>query len=1293
MHGALSGRTRELVRYLVPAGEQRAKTERSASTVLNGALAAGQREHSAAVQAADAVLSEAQVKAKRDREAKLQQLAEVFAGEMQAAHAERDQELDLFRQATDRLEAKANKKLEESQWLADTLAESGESKAASEFEQASNERKARLADLDGVLSRAGELLRVGNHASMPAGNPAAVVGEAGPSGLAGRVAACRDALAGLEGRVRPAVLRLSSILILGIVCVLAGGVGLGLARQSALWAAIGSGAGAVLAALIALALRSALRVRVPAAAQALADRVAGARSAIDQMMTEAEASRAKAVTEAHARRDAEIAKGQKRYNEAMVAVKERREEDEPRVVARHQAAEAALHRRSERRRQEILDEFEAETGAASRTHQNATEAANGRRDSMAGQAQSDYAAALSAARAEWSAAMVRLSRDQRALAEVDRELSPAWDAVDWNQWTPREATPAGSRFGKLVARLAELPGGAPTDDEMKRQTPESVELPALLDFHGIGSMLVQTGPEGRAAAVRILQATMLRLMTTFPPGKLKFTIIDPVGLGQSFAGFMHLADHDESLVHDKIWTDARHIEQKLTDITEHMESVIQKYLRNEFSTIQEYNTRAGEVAEPFRFVVIADFPSNFTEAAARKLASIVTSGPRCGVYTLVATDTRQRPPAWAPIAELEASSVVLSAKDGAVTWNDPDYSAFTLIPEDPPTDPVVTAIAHAVGARAKEAGRVQVPFDTVAPPTEKVWTRDSSTELRVPLGKAGATKLQELVLGRGTSQHVLIAGRTGSGKSTLLHAMITSAMLWYGPEELELYLVDFKKGVEFKTYASHRAPHARVIAVESEREFGLSVMRRLDAELSRRGQMYRELGAQDLAGFRKLSGGRMGEMPRTLLVVDEFQEFFTEDDKLAQEAMLLMDRLVRQGRAFGMHVILGSQTIGGAYSLARSTIGQMAVRIALQCSEADSYLILSEDNSAARLLSRPGEAIYNDQSGMIEGNSPFQIVWVPDEARDRRLAEIEALSVSTGRAGPPPIIFEGNVPAKLERNHILRSLYTGGPAPQLPTLWLGDPISIKEPTCVRLRRQTGANLLVVGQQEQATTGVLAGILASLTPQLSGGPVPDALPRITLLDGGTGDTETNDALRACAPAALTLCASSGRASDDAVAALYAELQRRQADSVPGPALFLVVAAMQRFRSLRRGDDDFGYGGDAQAGETKTDKRFAALLRDGPTVGIFCIVSVDTSTNLDRAVDRRLLKEFDFRVLFQMSANDSTNIIDTTAAGNLGQNRGLLYSEETGQIEKFRPYAAPDPATLAGLAAVGTVGVNT
>src|SRR5439155_10934836 len=114
---------------------------------------------------------------------------------------------------------------------------------------------------------------------------------------------------------------------------------------------------------------------------------------------------------------------------------------------------------------------------------------------------------------------------------------------------------------------------------------------------------------------------------------------------------------------------------------------------------------------------------------------------------------------------------------------------------------------------------------------------------------------QALRLGQVTAQHALVAGKTGSGKSTLLHALVTNLALSYGPDEVELYLIDFKKGVEFKTYATHELPHARVIAVESEREFGLSVLQRLDAELRRRGDLFRTAGVQDIASYREKAEG------------------------------------------------------------------------------------------------------------------------------------------------------------------------------------------------------------------------------------------------------------------------------------------------------------------------------------------------------------------------------------------------------------------------------------------------------
>src|SRR6185437_11212638 len=310
---------------------------------------------------------------------------------------------------------------------------------------------------------------------------------------------------------------------------------------------------------------------------------------------------------------------------------------------------------------------------------------------------------------------------------------------------------------------------------------------------------------------------------------------------------------------------------------------------------------------------------------------------------------------------------------------------------------------------------------------------------------------------------------------------ITNLSLLYSPDEVELYLIDFKKGVEFKTYAVHDLPHARVIAIESEREFGLSVLQRLDAELRMRGERFREARAQDVNAYRQAVPD--ARMPRILLIVDEFQELFTEDDKLAQEAALLLDRLVRQGRAFGMHVLLGSQTLGGAYSLARSTIDQMAVRVALQCSDADAQMILSKDNNAARLLSRPGEAIYNDQNGLVEGNDPFQVVWLSEEKREELLRDLGERSAGKY---PLPLVFEGNSAADPARNPALTKVLereAWAEEPRSPLAWLGDPVAIKEPTVAAFRAQGAANLLALGQNEEAARGLFAAALLGLAGQL------------------------------------------------------------------------------------------------------------------------------------------------------------------------------------------------------------------
>ncbi|MGB7159029.1 MAG: FtsK/SpoIIIE domain-containing protein, partial [Tepidisphaeraceae bacterium] len=853
-----------------------------------------------------------------------------------------------------------------------------------------------------------------------------------------------------------------------------------------------------------------------------------------------------------------------------------------------------------------------------------------------------------------------------------------WDDPAWRRWVPPGHFATTVRFGELGVDLKQV-----TDQVPQQLTlPKNFSVPASLTFPKHASLLIHTDHEGRAEAIRTLQMVMARLLTSLPAGRVRFTILDPVGLGQNFAGFMHLADHDEALVGGRIWTEADQIEERLANLTEHMETVIQKYLRNEFATIDEYNEQAGELAEPYRFLVVADFPVGFQGEAFRRLNSIASTGAKCGVYTLVVRDTRQPIPSGTHLDELEAHSLNLVREGDHFTWRDDVFKRFPLSLDPPPQEQFLTSILDVVGKHAKEAKRVEVNFDTIAPPEEKFWKGSTAEDVSVPIGRMGATRLQSMKLGRGVAQHVLMAGKTGSGKSTLMHAIITNLAMWYSPDEIELYLVDFKKGVEFKTYGTHLLPHARAIAVESDREFGLSVLQRIDAELGRRGALFRKAGVQDLHAYRRTSGAEV--MPRTLLVIDEFQEFFSEDDKLAQDAGLLLDRLVRQGRAFGIHVLLGSQTIGGTSGLARSTIGQMAVRIALQTSEADSHLILGDSNSAARLLSRPGEAIYNDQGGLVEGNSPFQVAWLPDEKKELYLAKISQRAAPYIERFGPPIVFEGNAPADIRKNaRLMTALDTwkssAAAAPTAPTAWLGDPVAIKEPTAVTLRRQSGANALIIGQSDDAAMAMMASSMISLAAWHT----KDAA-SFYLLDATPADSPLTGLLpkvAAVLPQQTKLI--EWRATDAAINELATELKRRMdSDERHPPAIYLFIYALQRYRQLRKSEDSFSFGGGGDDGEKPPapDKQFADLLREGPSVGIHVIAWADTPASVERTLDRANMREFDHRILFQMSAADSSNLIDSPMGNKLGMHRALAYSEEQGIMEKFRPYALPDAAWL-------------
>jgi len=840
-------------------------------------------------------------------------------------------------------------------------------------------------------------------------------------------------------------------------------------------------------------------------------------------------------------------------------------------------------------------------------------------------------------------------------------LAADWTDPLWQLYTPdlKARPPDAVRVGTLI-------------QEGYSDAYPSRSVSAMVRLTGATQHLVfLTSGGAKSSALGAMQAVCLRLLTSFAPGDVQFTFIDPVGLGNNVAGLLNLS---ELLRGTKAWTEAEQVRRRMEDLTGHMETVFQKYLTNRFPDIETYNDKAGLVAEPYQFLVVANFPVNFTEDSANRLLSIAANGPRTGVHLVMVIDTDQIKSNQSRLGgfvldDLLRVSTVIEMNKGN-NWQlrglDTQIGAHRLTLDQLPSAEFVNDhILQPINEHANRTrDRVRVEFDEVI--ESAPWGATSLNGISIPIGRAGARETQKLELGKGSAQHVLIAGKIGMGKSSLLHAIVTGLAWAYPPEELELYLIDGKAGVEFKDYADYGLPHARVIAIQSEREFALSVLRSLNAEMKRRADELIK-GYQNLPNYREKTQQKLS---RILLVIDEFQDLFSDDDPLALEAGQIMSRLILQGRGFGIHILMASQSLATARGINRVLYDQMGVRIALQCSEEDSILILGSGNVAARRLTRVGEAIYNALNGALEGNNEFQVAYLNEEDRRKHLTTLkkQADQIAWKRR---PIIFEGNALAHINANDELNTLiespdWMSRNGRIAAKIWLGEPMELKAPTAARFRRQSAVNMMLLGTDERTAYALLTSSVLGLCAQYSPQNVEFYLVNLAVYDQPWA--ENFQALGEHMPHSIHV--SSGRGIGDLIQKLAETVKTRVEQQKVNPqaelgwTIYCVIGGLQTARELRRIDEYT---------PSEFSETLSLVLRDGPEVGVHTIVWVSSYANVEQVLSPRDLQQFCLKVALQTGPENSRRFLNESLATNLGSFRAYFVDEDAGgKLEKFRPY---------------------
>lgn len=251
------------------------------------------------------------------------------------------------------------------------------------------------------------------------------------------------------------------------------------------------------------------------------------------------------------------------------------------------------------------------------------------------------------------------------------------------------------------------------------------------------------------------------------------------------------------------------------------------------------------------------------------------------------------------------------------------------------------------------------------------WTKSSQFRVSVPVG--WDINHKEVCFEIGEAQnHTLICGRSGSGKSNFLHVLIQNLVFYYTPNEIQLFLLDYKKGVEFNAYTNPTIlEHARLVSVASSVSFGVSFLSWLDKETKKRGELFKQFNVKDLSDYRK-----HGEMPRLIVVIDEFQVLFSDSTSKEKERVeTYLNTILKKGRSYGVHLILATQTMRSSDSN-KSLMAQIANRIALPMDAEDSESILSDD--VACELVRP-EGIFNNNGGHQKYHTKMSIPKAPDD--------------------------------------------------------------------------------------------------------------------------------------------------------------------------------------------------------------------------------------------------------------------------------------------------------------------------
>lgn len=543
---------------------------------------------------------------------------------------------------------------------------------------------------------------------------------------------------------------------------------------------------------------------------------------------------------------------------------------------------------------------------------------------------------------------------------------------------------------------------------------------------------------------QFLREMLMRLLSSAPLVQLEVILVDALSLGGIFNLARRLLDKNNDFIYQqRILTESKEIEEALKHLYEYLKVNLQEKLAG-YKDFAHYNENEKDPL-PLKALFLSGVDA-LSQNALYYLEKIMRFGSKNGVLSFV---------------NLESEKNNKSAEDlkryaeffkDRTSFEHLKYLSVEVINDQGIKSQHMQDFADKIKAYYEKKKAVKRELKDLQK-DEKFWTESSQHEVSVPVG--WDINHKEVCFEIGNEQnHTLICGRSGSGKSNFLHVLIQNLAFYYAPNEVQLFLLDYKEGVEFNAYvADTPLEHARLVSVASSVSYGITFLKWLCDEMQKRADRFKQFNVKDLSDYRKHE-----KMPRLIVVIDEFQVLFSDKSTQVKGSVeRSLNTLLKKGRSYGVHLILATQTMRGG-AIDSSIKAQIANRIALPMDADDSAKILDDD--AACELVRP-EGIFNNNGGHQKYHTKMSIPKVPDDFKSF-LTKIHAEFNQRNLASIDRKIYNGETPLKMP--NILKA--------NEMRLHLGKKVDYEQKDLIVEFESNESHLLVVSQDLSARIALM-----------------------------------------------------------------------------------------------------------------------------------------------------------------------------------------------------------------------------